>query len=190
MKFRTLAATTAALAFAFSGAPLLAAGNNPDANPPADVTSLLDQANQMNHEEINAADIALNKDGNNLAMKSYANMLKEDHKVNQNAVESLANKENINLSNYREPAADKNLSNMKGTQFTDAFLHNQVQDHRAAIQQFENARNNVTNPGLKMYIDETIPVLQAHMKVAQNLERDMEGMSNNPNMNNEQTSAR
>jgi putative membrane protein len=189
MKLRTLAASTAALAFALSGAPLLAAGNNPDANPPLDMTSLLNQANQMNHEEIDAANTALNKDGNNLAIKSFANTMKEDHKVNQNAVEALANKENISLSDYHKPAEDKNLSNMNGMAFTNQFLQDQIQDHQKAIQQFESARNEVTNPHVKMYIDETLPVLQAHLKTAQNLQRDMHGMSN-PNNNNEQTSER
>ncbi len=191
MKLTTFAASTAALAIALSGAPLMAAGTNTDTNPSPALTSLLDKANQMNHEEIDAADMARDKAGDNLALKSMAETMKEDHKVNQDAVESLASKENVNLSSYKKPAEDDKLSNMKGAQFDRAFLTNQIQDHRKALREFESARNSITDPAVKMYIDETTPVLEAHLKVAENLRRDMESMNSNQQMNNgEKTSER
>jgi putative membrane protein len=256
MKFTTIAASTAALALAFSSAPLFAAGNNSSssnpsgysnsgsssnngvaanpADPPSNdadssytnsnggnhtnwtdnnannadqsaanynnpdqsnnnvgdsqnagastaVQSLLQQANKMNHEEEAEMGMVTNKATNNQALKTMAQTIREDHRVNQQAVQRLASEENVNLNNYHPTAQQRKLSNLQGIEFDRSFLDEAVTDHQKAINQFKDARNNIQNDAVKMYIDETIPVLEAHLRVAENLRNDMNEMGwNNP----------
>jgi putative membrane protein len=143
-------------------------------NPASPAASMLNQANQMNKEEISGANMLSNKAGNDVALKTLATTLKYDHQANETAVKDLASRENVTLQSYRgQPAQMKNLSNLHGTAFDKAFLSREAQDHRQALQQFEAARNEPQSQAMKMYIDETIPVLKAHLAIIENVQRDM-----------------
>ena len=50
-----------------------------------------------------------------------------------------------------------------------------VQDHRAAINAFEQGRRSVTDRDLQAYIDKTLPVLRQHLRDAETLAGTMAG---------------
>jgi putative membrane protein len=92
--------------------------------------------------------------------------LKEDHAANDTVVKQLASHENVMLQSYHTDQAMTNkLQNLKGAEFTNAFLQNEAQDHRKALHAFEEACNQVEDRDMKLYLDETIPVVRAHLEV-------------------------
>ena len=60
------------------------------------------------------------------------------------------------------------MRDLKGGFFNEAYLADQVQGHKEALSEFERARGQFKEPFLDMdlYVEQTIPVLQAHLKMA------------------------
>ena len=171
--------------------PAFAANNNAAEHSTA---SLLNQATQINKSEEDMAGMLNNKAGDNLALTTLAKTLKADHQTNQAAVKSLADQQNITLKSYQPDQALKNkMDNLNGRAFDKAFLDHEAMDHRQALDTFQNARNETNNHEVRTYIDETIPVLKAHLKMVENLQQDL-GFSSSQNSANtgnyQQTSRR
>jgi putative membrane protein len=152
------------------------------------LASLLNSASRINHEEENMASELKNKAGDNQALVTLATTINEDHQANESAVKALANQKNINLnSDHQDNAAKDTLSNLKGAEFNRKFLTMEIRDHQKALAMFRHARTEFANdPDVRVYIDQTIPVLEAHLKMAENLHRDdqMLGSRENPTNNN------
>lgn len=140
----------------------------------ANLNSLLNQANQMNNEEQDMASELKSKAGDNQTLITMAETIKEDHKANQSALETLASQKNINLNSYKKNKTVQNeLDNLNGAKFNQAFLTMDIRDHQKALESFRKARSEFAHdPDVRVYVDQTIPVLEAHLKMAENLHRD------------------
>jgi putative membrane protein len=153
----------------------------------ANVASFLNKANQMNNEEQEQAKELRSKAGDNQALVTMADTLSQDHKANQAALESLAKQENVSLDSYKPNKAEQDrLENLKGAQFNNEFLNANVRDHKEALAIFKRAKVNMAgDPNVKVYIDQTIPVLESHLKMAENLRHDdkVMGSAENPENN-------
>ncbi|MGH7913233.1 MAG: DUF4142 domain-containing protein [Candidatus Binataceae bacterium] len=145
--------------------------------------SLLNQANQMNNEEQDMAKELKSKAGDNQALITMAETMSGDHKANQSALEALASQKNITLKSYeKNKAAQDQLDNLKGAEFNKAFLSMDIRDHEKALALFRKAKSEfASDPNARVYIDQTIPVLEAHLKMAQNLHRDDKTLGSHEN---------
>ena len=176
MKTRNIA-FAASLLVGFSVPPMAFARST-------NVTSLLNMANQMNNtEEANAKEL-LSKAGDNQALITMADTLTQDHKANQVALEALAKQKNITLDAYKpNQMQEDRLDNLSGARFNHAFLKMDVRDHKEALSTFKEARADLSgDPDVKVYIDQTIPVLESHLKMAESLRHDNKvlGSTENP----------
>jgi putative membrane protein len=178
MKTSTIACS-AALLLAL-GTPLLASAQS------AKLSSLFDQANQMNNEEQDMAKELKSKSGDNQALATMADTIRDDHKANQAALEALASQKRVTLKSYeKNKAAQDQLDNLKGAQFNEAFLKMDIRDHEKAIALFRRAKSEFSGDrDVVIYIDQTIPVLEAHLKMAQNLHRDDKRLGSSENAAN------
>jgi len=175
----SMIACSAALLFAL-GVPLLGSAQSEN------LSSLFNQANQMNNEEQDMAKELKSKAGDNQALITMADTIREDHKANQTALEALASQKKVTLKSYeKNKAAQDQLDNLKGAEFNKAFLNMDIQDHEKAIASFRRAKTEFSSdPDVRIYIDQTIPVLEAHLKMAQNLHRDDKMMGSRENTAN------
>jgi putative membrane protein len=151
-------------------------GNSGSTNLRPGIAGLLQRANDINQEEQNMAGMLKDKAGDNQALKTFAATLRDDHRANENALQTLANQENVNLNNNNNnsnQALKNRLDNLNGGAFNAAFLNNEIREHRMALSEFEQARNQNLSPDMRVYIDQTIPVLRAHLEMAEALKRDM-----------------
>jgi len=182
MKTRTIA-FSAALLFAL-GAPALASAES------ANLASFFNQANQMNNEEQDMAKELKSKAGDNQALATMADTMRDDHKDNQTALEALASQKNVTLKSYeKNKAAQDQLDNLKGAQFNETFLKMDIRDHQKALAAFRRARSEFSSdPQVRVYVDQTIPVLEAHLKMAQNLHRDDKALGSRENAANNKKS--
>jgi putative membrane protein len=129
----------------------------------------------MNYEEIELAKLARDKAGDNQALKTFAQTLESDHKANEDSVTTLSRQENVTLSGT--PASIdlkyKRMESLNGADFNRAFLEDAVKDHSEALAFFEADKTKVRNdPDVYHYVEETIPVLRAHLQMARALEQD------------------
>jgi putative membrane protein len=71
---------------------------------------------------------------------------------------------------YRTDYLDvKRLQSLNGDQFDQAYLSDMVSDHTQAVGEFEMASQSLSDPDLKKFADKTLPTLQKHSKMAQEL---------------------
>jgi putative membrane protein len=154
-----------------------------------DAAMLLNKANQMNYEEQETAKIAHSKAGDNQALITYADTIRGDHEANEEAVSALSRQKGIKLEGTNPEKVEKNsLKNLSGGAFNDAYLDDQIQAHKEALNMFKSAEGSYRgDPDMELYIQQTVPVLQAHLKMAENLRRHVSPMSAEDPSNNKST---
>jgi putative membrane protein len=155
-----------------------------------DAAALLNKANQINYEETETAKLAHDNAGDNQALMTYADTIKGDHEANEEAVSALSREKSIKLEGTDSEKVDKSpLRNLKGGAFNEAYLEDQVKGHKEALSVFERAKSQFRGDrDMELYVDQTIPVLEAHLKMAENLRR-MEGSSTENPANNKSTNS-
>jgi putative membrane protein len=156
-----------------------------------DAATLLNKANQMNYEEQETAKIAHSKAGDNQALMTYADTIRGDHEANEEAVSALSRQKSIKLEGTNPDKVEKNsLKDLSGGAFNDAYLDEQIKGHKDALGMFEAAKGSYrSDPDMELYIEQTLPVLQAHLKMAQNLRRHVSPMSAEDPSNNKSTTS-
>jgi putative membrane protein len=154
-----------------------------------DAAALLNKANQMNYEEQETAKMAHSKAGDNQALITYADTIRGDHEANEEAVSALSRQKSIKLEGTDSAKVEKApMKDLTGGAFNDAYLDEQIKGHKDALSMFESAKGNYkSDPDMELYIEQTLPVLQAHLKMAQNLRRHESPMSAEDPFNNKST---
>lgn len=122
--------------------------------------------------EVQAAQLAAGK-ATDLAVKSFAGMLVDQHKAANNELAKIANAKGVELpatprrSLLRE--IDK-LGKKNGDEFDRDFVRKVgVEAHEKDIRMFEQARKDVKDPDLKAFVEKTLPVLRDHLAAAEKL---------------------
>ncbi len=172
-----------ALAIAFSGVAYARM-------PAPDAAALLNKANQINYEEIETAKTAHDKAGDNQALVTYADTIKGDHEANQEAVTALSRQMSVKLEGTDTSKTKSNpMADLKGGAFNEAYLNDQVMGHKDALTAFKSARGTFKgDPDMELYVEQTIPVLEAHLKMAQSLKSHLSTASaENPSTNKSNT---
>jgi putative membrane protein len=154
-----------------------------------DAAALLNKANQMNYEETETAKIAHDKAGDNQAMLTYADTIKGDHEANEESVSALSRQKSIKLEGTNTDKVEKSpLKDLKGGAFNEAYLGDQVKGHKEALSTFKSAQGQFKgDPDMELYVQQTIPVLQAHLKMAENLKNHVSEASPENPANNKST---
>lgn len=128
--------------------------------------------------EIQASQLAMQR-GSAPAVRNYAQMLVNHHTMSSNELKTILSAKGM----APPPAlpADKQakiarLQSLQGTAFDREYVRvTGVQDHQAAIGVFENASRSVADPDLRRFAAKTLPVLQQHLRSAQEIAGGMAG---------------
>jgi putative membrane protein len=67
------------------------------------------------------------------------------------------------------------LSKMEGPDFDREYMNQVIKDQEDKVELFEQMANEATNPDLKCYAQQTIPVLRRHLRMARDIYIRMEG---------------
>jgi putative membrane protein len=154
--------------------------------PSPAVSALLNKANTINYEEIQMAKMASDKAGDNQALLTLAKTMRDDHQANEDAVTALAKAKNVKIEGTPASVDQKNqqMDNLKGGQFNEAFLNDAVSGHAKALRFFENEKEKFgSDPDVKLYVEETIPVIRAHLEMARSLRAELGRSNENPENN-------
>ena len=146
-----------------AGGPALAASK-------ADQTFLQD-AIQGNLAEVQMGHLAQQK-GQTDAVKSYGEMLVTDHSANNEKATQLAEQNGMsapNEPNAKQKANYEMLSRLSGAAFDRQFAKMMVMDHKKNLGVFKREAAKKNDP-LGQYASETLPVLEKHLRAAEELE--------------------
>jgi putative membrane protein len=108
--------------------------------------------------------------GQSQDVKSFGQTLDQDHTQNFQQLETLAAKEGVTLPtgiDTAKIATIKQLEHLKGAAFDHAFAKDEITTHRQAIAEFKREAEHGTDPDVKAFAQQTIPVLQKHLTLAE-----------------------
>jgi putative membrane protein len=131
----------------------------------------LKDAIQGNLAEIAMGQLAQQK-GNSEGVKSFGQMLSQDHSAANDKAMSLA--KSLGVTSPTEPKPDAKaeqdkLSKLSGEAFDKEFAHHMVADHKKNIAEFNQQAKG--SGEVASFAKETVPTLQKHLETAQSLAR-------------------
>ena len=159
-------ATSAADTAATAGAAAASAGT-----APATPAAMLSQLNVANTMEIQVAGLAAKK-ATSAQVKQVAKKLVNDHKMNESQLKALAKKLNLDLTSAQggnmasadSAALPSDLQGATGTQFDQAFVRREVEDHQSNIDKIRNQMiPAATNPQVKAFLQKTVTAMEGHL---------------------------
>ncbi|PYJ08661.1 MAG: DUF305 domain-containing protein [Verrucomicrobia bacterium] len=113
------------------------------------------------------------KNGQKENVKSFGAEMVKDHGKAGDDLKSVAGKMNVTLpdkvSADHQAKIDK-MSKMSGEAFDTAYIKGMVEDHEKTVADFEKANTEVKNADLKKFIDDTLPVIKHHLKMAKEMQ--------------------
>lgn len=110
--------------------------------------------------------------GNSDDVRKFGKRMVDDH--------SMANKQLLTLLDKKGMAAPKelskkhqeafnHLSKLKGPEFDRAYMKHMVEDHKEDVALFESMSKSGSDPDLKTFATKTLPTLQEHLKLAEQI---------------------
>lgn len=166
---------TAALVFPLvTSAQVKTPSSTTQSQSPANLSTgktFVDDAAQINLGEIALGKLA-EQMGDNQAVKDFGNRMIADHTKAQDQLEQVAKAEGITLPT--QPSAkmesmQKQLENTPVKQFDKQYIDHMLSGHKTAINMFENEIENGHNRRDKTYAEQVLPVIQDHVRLAENV---------------------
>jgi len=138
--------------------------------PGSDLTpeSFLKAVANANMSEVQFGEVAKARAANPYVKQMGQHMI-DDHSKNLEQVKQLAAKKNITLPsalNQEEQNKKAQFEKLSGPEFDQAYMKDMVEDHTKDVAEFEHAANSIKDPDVKSYVEQTLPTLRAHLKVA------------------------
>jgi putative membrane protein len=145
-------------------------GGASDKLAPAD-EAFAQKAATGGHAEVELGNLAMQKASSN-RVKEFAQRMVSDHGQANQQLEQIASNRNLELSKMLPTEAQEEhdrLSKMSGAQFDREYMRFMVKDHEKDVAEFQKAMNEVQDNDLKQFITQTLPAMQEHLKMAQEL---------------------
>jgi putative membrane protein len=149
------------------------------------------KASHDNQVEIQVAQLATQR-ASNPDVKNFAQRLVDDHTQLGQQMQQLASTKGITLKEEnKEDREDKKLSKLSGSDFDREFVKRMVAEHKKDLKEFKDRADDSKDPELKALVQATVPKLQQHLQIAQQLEQSIvpTGLSGNESWKSSSSSA-
>ena len=137
----------------------------------ADPQTFVKTAAQDGMMEVDLAKVAQSK-SNNDEVKQFEQKMEKDHTQANQQLESIAKKKGITVPaklDAKHEAMVKSLSAKSDTSFDVAYAKHMAKGHATAVALFESASKS-SDPDLAAFAQKTLPKLEEHKQMADNLE--------------------
>ena len=144
----------------------------------ANIVYILDNANML---DSSAGAVAATK-GTNSEVRDFGKRMMRDHHALRKQGEDLAKKLAVTpeapANDDSKASYDKTMTMLngaaKGKDFDKAYIDNEVTYHQAVLQTATNAMAAAQNAELKNLIQKAAPAIQAHLDMAQGIQKKMQ----------------
>ncbi len=129
----------------------------------------MDAAAQGGMAEVELGQLA-QENGQSQEVKDFGKKMVEDHTKANDQLKQLASQKGVSLPkslDAKDKATKARLEKLKGTQFDQAYMKDMVTDHKKDVAEFQKESKSAMDPDLKSWAGETLPVLQGHLKMAE-----------------------
>ncbi|HLH04344.1 MAG TPA: DUF4142 domain-containing protein [Bryobacteraceae bacterium] len=153
--------------------------NGPGANNPDTMTRQVDDkkfakdAAMGGLEEVELGKLAAQK-GSSDAVKQFGQKMVDDHTKANDQLKEIASKEQIEIPTALDAKHQKEvdkLSALSGDKFDKEYSKNMLKDHRKDVSEFQMEAQNGQDPNIKQFAASTLPTLQEHLKMAEDLNK-------------------
>lgn len=119
--------------------------------------------------EVQLGELAL-KNATSPQVKEFAKQMVDDHGKGNAQLKELAGQKGISLptvlSDKHQKKVDE-LSTKTGVEFDKAYADLMVKDHKADVDEFRKQSEKGSDPELKAWAGETLPMLEHHLQMAE-----------------------
>lgn len=170
-------------------------GNSPK---PEDTKDVAEEHNEAKFDEkktendaqflVNAAEISLmeiqlgqlaSTNGMMDQVKEMGKMMENDHTKSLNELKDLAAKKSITIPTTLTDdgqSSYKKISDRSGKDFDKEYCDMMVNGHKEAIDKFEKASTDATDPDIRQWASSTLPALRSHLDHAMKCQDDCKKM--------------
>jgi len=155
------------LALAWAGT---ATSGDKEGKPVSDA-QFVHKASASDLAEITLGQIGM-KQGQSAEVKQFAQQMVTDHTMSSKELLAIAGKKGLapaTQMDEKHKALVGKLLALKGAEFDRAYMEHMVIDHKEAVALFQGEANNGKDADLKAFAAKTLPVIQKHLKMAQEL---------------------
>ena len=144
----------------------------------------IEDAAKLGNAEVEISQLAATHSQNG-DVTSFAKTMIDDHTKANNELMELARNKGVDLaaddSHSRNKDLDK-LNGMQGEKFDKEFVKKMVNDHKDAVKLFEKEAKDGNDSDLRNFASQTLPTLQHHLGMAEQLEKDLKNKKSASNM--------
>lgn len=116
------------------------------------------------------------KNASNSSVKQFGERMVTYHSKANDQAKSLAAQKNITPPtslNSKDQATYRSLSAKTGAEFDKAYITAMIKDHNEDIAEFRHQANSGTDPDIKAWAAKTLPTLEEHLKMAQDIAKQL-----------------
>jgi putative membrane protein len=178
----------------FVGAFLLATGTLLSAQAPSAATAAprsqeqAQQANGAANDQMFASEAAIAgmaevelgtmamQQGRHARVKSFGQMMVTDHSKAGDELKSIAKSKGMTLPTMldaKHQATRDKLAKLSGAEFDRAYMDEMVTGHQAVATKMMTEANSGSDPQLKAFAAKTLPTVQSHLKMAQDIQKEV-----------------
>jgi len=113
-------------------------------------------------------------------VKKFAQRMADDHGKANDELKSLVQSKSITLPTMvdaKHKATIDRLSKLSGEAFDRAYVQEMLRDHEKDVAAFRNESRSGKDPEVKAWAGKTLPTLEEHLKLVQDLNRGAVGTS-------------
>jgi putative membrane protein len=107
-------------------------------------------------------------------VKQFGQKMVDDHGAANDELKSVAKKKNIDLPaslDAKHQATVDRLSKLSGAAFDRAYISEMLKDHQMDVKEFQHESGTASDPDIKGFAAKTLPTLQEHLKMIQDLSK-------------------
>jgi putative membrane protein len=111
--------------------------------------------------------------GESQAVRTFGERMATDHKKANDELKDLAAKKGAILPTsmaHKETSTFERLQKATGKEFDKVYAADMVKDHKKDVKEFQKAAKDSEDPDLKAFAQKTLPTLQEHLRMAQDME--------------------
>jgi putative membrane protein len=164
--------TVAGLALAIQ-APLVAAENRGTLSE--DDYEFVTKATQGGLTEVQLGQLAVEK-ATDPAIKDFGQKMVTEHGKANEELKALATSKNATPPmkfSRKEDSTIADLQKVSGAEFDRAYAKVMLKDHKKDVKEFKDAAKDLKDPELKAFAEKTLPVLEEHLKMEEQLEQNL-----------------
>lgn len=149
-----------------------------------DADDFVDEASAKGIAEVEAGKLALQK-STSAAVKTFAQKMIADHTKANTELTAIAKTKKLEVaseSEIKNKAKAFILKHRDGESFDEAYANNQVMAHKEAIELFKKG-TNTEDADINAYAKTTLPTLEHHLQMAEELARGTKAANNDHDEN-------